>query len=621
MTASKLHPRPRLIRDAWTDLCGTWQFAYDDENLGLDERWQDRGDRFDRNIEVPYPPESKLSGIGDRSPHAICWYRREVHCKSAPGKRMLLHFGAVDYAATVWVNGDMVGRHEGGHTPFCADITPSLDPAGKQIIVLRSEDDTRGSEQPRGKQDWRDESHAIWYHRTSGIWQPVWLEAVPETHIRAVQFTPDLDQGSVTVEVLLSNSPRPGTSCEIVLSIGGAELQRQRTALVRDRQNLSLHLHAFEHGQDRAHLLWTPETPNLVDADITLIDESGRLVDTCRSYFGMRSCGVGGQRFLLNDRPYFVRSVLSQGFWPDSHLAAPSDAAIRREVELIKALGFNAVRNHQKVEDPRFLHWCDRLGLLVWGEMPSAYQYSQRMASRMMREWMEVVERDRSHPCIVTWVPLNESWGVPDIARRADQQAFATALYSITKALDKTRPVISNDGWEHTVSDILGVHDYSTVAGHLSERYGAADQIRAAFAHFGPQRRRLVLQDIDIGRLPVMVTEFGGISYHPKSGEAWFGYATVTSPEEYLEALQNLFGALHGSSEIAGYCYTQLTDTLQETNGLLDENRNPKLPLDHVRAIVSRPSEALRAEYLDLARSKAKLNDASEQIAAAVHRT
>lgn len=618
---NKLHPRPRLTRHGWTDLCGTWQFAYDDEGLGLDQRWQDGGDHFGRRIEVPYPPESTLSGIGDRSPHSICWYRREIHCEAAPGQRMLLHFGAVDYAATVWVNGDLVAEHEGGHTPFWADITPSLAPHGKQTIVLRSEDDTRGTEQPRGKQDWRDESHAIWYHRTSGIWQPVWLEPVSETHIRNVHFMPDLDRGSVSVEVLLSRQPKPGTFCEVVLSIGGNELQRQRMSFGHDRQSMSVVLRGFQHGQDRAHLIWTPETPNLIDVEITLTDEAGMPFDSCRSYFGMRSCGIGGRRFLLNDRPYFVRAVLSQGFWPGSHLAAPDDAAIRAEVELIKSLGFNTVRNHQKVEDPRFLYWCDRLGLLVWGEMPSAYQYSQRMVGRVMNEWMEVIERDRSHPCIITWVPLNESWGVSDIARRPDQQAFATALYSITKAMDGTRPVISNDGWEHTVSDILGVHDYSTAARHLSERYGVAEQIRAAFAHFGPQRRRLALHSADTDRLPVMVTEFGGISYCPKPGQAWFGYATVTSPEEYLDILRDLFGALHESTEIAGYCYTQLTDTLQETNGLLDENRNSKLPPDKVRAIVSRPSEAVRAEYLDLARADAHLNDTSEQIVAAVHRS
>lgn len=602
-----LHPRPRLTRKNWTDLCGTWQFAYDDADAGRDARWQtaDEASRFGMTITVPYPPESELSGIGDRRPHPICWYRREIEVTPQSGRRVLLHFGAVDYGAEVWVNGDLVVRHEGGHTPFCADITAALSPHGRQTIVVRAEDRADGLEQPRGKQDWQDDPHAIWYHRTSGIWQPVWIEEVPETYIANVQFTPDMNQGAITVEIVLAALPPPGTTCEVALSSKGRPLTRQRLELTHARQKTTIHLREFEHGQARSHLVWSPKAPNLIDAEITLRSEGEDITDVCRSYFGMRSCGVQGKRFLLNDQPFFVRSVLSQGFWPQSHAAAPDEDAIRREVELIKELGFNAVRLHQKVEDPRFLHWCDRLGLLVWGEMPSAYEFSNRMVERVTREWMEIIERDRSHACVVTWVPINESWGVTDIARRPEQQAFATALYSLTKALDPTRPVISNDGWEHTTSDILGVHDYSIHGAHLSERYRDPETIAEAMATFGPQRRRPALLPANLGEIPVMVTEFGGISYRPASGQSWFGYSTVSSDEQYIEALTALFGALHGSTEISGYCYTQLTDTLQETNGLLDDRRQPKLPIESIRAIITQPSEAIRAEYLDQARELA----------------
>ncbi|WDR01507.1 glycoside hydrolase family 2 TIM barrel-domain containing protein [Devosia algicola] len=403
----------------------------------------------------------------------------------------------------------------------------------------------------------------------------------------------------------LSAPPPADANCVISLKLDGRTIASQSVTLTHQRQKTSIYLKEFEHGQARKHLVWSPESPNLIDAEITISTPAGTAQDHCQSYFGMRSCAVEGQRFLLNDAPYFVRSVLSQGFWPQSHLAAPSNEAIRREVELIKALGFNAVRNHQKVEDPRFLYWCDQLGLLVWGEMPSAYEYSTRMVTQVTTEWLEVIERDRSHPCVVTWVPINESWGVTDIARRPEQQAFATSLYALTKAMDPSRPVISNDGWEHTKSDILGVHDYSAIGEHLRQRYCSRSSIAAAFAHFGPQRRRLALTGADLDNLPVMITEFGGISYRPASGQAWFGYSTVTTPEEYIAALEELIGALHASPELAGYCYTQLTDTLQETNGLLDENRQPKLPLERIHAMISRPSEAIRTEYLDQARNAA----------------
>lgn len=603
---STTHPRPRLRRDDWIDLCGEWQFRYDDDNEGLAEHWYRGHAPYDQTITVPFPPESELSGIGDPAPHPVCWYRRAVQLACDAGERLLLHFGAVDYGADLWVNGQHLLHHDGGHTPFCADITDSLDPSGHQVIDLRAEDVASDVTQPRGKQDWQRDPHVIWYRRTSGIWQPVWLERVPRTHIANVQFVPDLPTGSVAVEITLNGAPKEAVACEVALSAGGQCLARQTLHMTGQRQKTTLHLQDLENRQARGHLVWSPESPNLIDAEIRLQPGPEAAADVVHSYFGMRSCGVDDGHFLLNGQPYFVRSVLSQGFWPKSHLAAPDGDAIRREVELIKALGFNAVRCHQKVEDPRFLHWCDRLGVLVWGEMPSAYVYTPRMIGRVVAEWMEVVERDRSHPCVVTWVPLNESWGVDTIAERPDQQAFATALYALSKALDPTRPVISNDGWEHTISDILGIHDYSGIPEHLRQTYATREGVERMLAGFGPQRRRLLVSGAAGGKPVLMVTEFGGLSYHPASGQKWFGYSTVASREEYLEQLAGLFGALLDSPALSGFCYTQFTDTMQETNGLLDEDRRPKLPIEEINAIVSRPSEALRAEYLDFARRRAR---------------
>ena len=283
----------------------------------------------------------------------------------------------------------------------------------------------------------------------------------------------------------------------------------------------------------------------------------------------------------------------------------PGAEALKREVELIKSLGFNAVRIHQKIEDPRFLYWADHLGLMVWGEIANAYEYNAQAVDRLTREWLSAVKRDRSHPCIVTWVPINESWGVSDIAIRRDQQDFATSLYYLTKAIDQTRPVISNEGWEHTISDIWGFHDYTQFKAHLAERYGTREAIERTLTEMRPTRKRLLLRPEDRRGQPVMLTEFGGLSMHPKSGEAWFGYATAQSDEEYLAMIKQLFDGIYESTDLAGFCYTQLTDTLQETNGLYDENRQPKLPIERLRDIIMRPSNAVPSESLDIARQRA----------------
>jgi beta-galactosidase/beta-glucuronidase len=598
-----LHPRPQTRRARWVDLNGAWQFAHDDADRGRDDGWPTSPDPFDRQIIVPFPPESELSGIGDTGFHPVVWYRRGFSASRQPGERLLLHFGAVDYRADVWVNGQHVASHEGGNSPFSADITTALRPGGDQIVVVRAEDQPEDVSQPRGKQDWQEKPHAIWYSRTTGIWQPVWLEPVPDSHITEFQLTPDLATGSVRIEAVLSRRFRG--NLELSLSLRGEPLAAQRVAVEGDRVETVIAIPAARNGVHRGGLYWSPDEPNLIDVEATLVDAAGAPGDQLQSYFGLRSAGIGNGRFLLNDKPFFLRSVLEQGFWPKSHLAAPSPEALRAEVELIKALGFNAVRIHQKAEDPRFLYWADRLGLLVWGEMANAYAFDARAVDRFTREWLSVVKRDRSHPSIVTWTPLNESWGVTDIALRQDQRDYASALYHLTKAIDPSRPVISNDGWEHTRSDIWGLHDYSQQPEQLTSRYGTAEAIERTLGEMRPSRRRLLLEPGDRRGQPVMVTEFGGLSYAPKTGEAWFGYATVETEEQYLGMMKGLFDALYASTDIAGFCYTQLTDTMQETNGLLDENRRPKLPLEKLRDIIWQPSRAVPTEFLDIERQKA----------------
>ncbi|WP_116101758.1 glycoside hydrolase family 2 protein [Amycolatopsis thermalba] len=594
----RLCPRPQLVRPEWFDLNGSWGFAFDDDDRGLAGRWFASADPFDRTITVPYPPESELSGLHATEPHTVVWYRREFDAPAIPdGHRLILHFAAVDYAASVWVNGIHLGSHEGGQTPFSFDITSALRATGPQVVVLRAEDRPDEGTQPRGKQDWHPEPHDIWYHRTTGIWQPVWAEVVPALHLRELHWTPDLTRASVSCEGELSGLPGEAVTVRVVLRHGDEILSEQSVRVDRRRFRFDVAVPALRHGQDRSRLLWSPENPVLVDAAVEL-HAAEAPSDAASSYLGLREVGVTDGRFLLNHLPYYPRMVLEQGYWPQSHLAAPDAVALRREVELIKELGFTGVRVHQKAEDPRFLFWCDRLGLLVWGETANAYEFAPEAVERLTREWLEILRRDRSHPCIVTWVPVNESWGVPDIASAPAQAHFVRSLYHLTKSVDPSRPVIGNDGWEIPEADIVGVHDYAPMGEALSTRYGDTDTLRRTLADGRPGGRRLLLDDLAEARA-VMLTEFGGLSYVPAEDEKWFGYSTVADEEELVARLDQLVTAVLSSPALAGFCYTQLTDTEQERNGLLTADRTPKVDPARIQAILTRPAAAVPPEELN----------------------
>ena len=594
-----VHPRPQLTRP-WSDLSGPWTFRYDDEDRGELERWYLLAEGFDRAIEVPYPPESTASGVGDTDYHPVVWYRRSFPCAPEPGRRVLLHFGAIDYRAVVWVNGRQVVQHEGGHTPFSADITDVLVPDGDQVVVVRAEDRPRDLEQPRGKQDWQAEPHAIWYHRTTGIWQPVWWEEVPRTWITGLRWTPHVDRARLALSVRCAGTDGRPLRLRVRLTLHGTVLVDDEYAVLGDALDRDLVLAATGMTLDRGDMLWAPEHPNLIEAVVELHDDDG-LVDRVGSYTAMRSAAAGDGRFQLNGLPYFLRLVLAQGFWPDSHLAAPSPDALRREVQLVKDCGFNGVRLHQKIEDPRFLYWCDRLGLLVWAEMPAAYAFTERSIARLTREWLEVLARDYSHPCVIAWVPFNESWGVPALVTSAEQQHLVRATYHLTKAIDPTRPVVGNDGWEQVVSDIVTVHDYSARGETLRERYGSTEAIHQTLLNVQPSYRSVLLPGAVLGQQPVMITEFGGITLQVPGPEAdgdpvWNGYGAAPDAKALLNRYRSLVDALLDSPAVTGFCYTQLADTLQEKNGLLTERREPKVPPADLSAINRRTSAAVPAD-------------------------
>ncbi|WP_221089777.1 glycoside hydrolase family 2 protein [Deinococcus aquaedulcis] len=559
-----------MQRPLWSSLDGAWDFAFDPHAV----HGHPAGVDFNQQIEVPYPPESRASGLHQQAHGRAVWYRRTVSCPHEwTAGRTLLHFGAVDYHATVWVNGRKVAEHRGGHTPFCVDVTDVADEPFE--VAVRAEDDPLALDQPRGKQDWLPEPHSIWYPRTTGIWQTVWVERVPGTAVDRLEFQPDLDTWGVHVRVNVQGY-RPGLKVRVLLSVPGETLADDVYTLTGTELHRVVPLLDGGIDSHRSHLLWSPEHPQLIDALVEVLDSaSGEVLDRVVGYTALRSVTIEQGRFLLNGSPYPLRLVLDQGYWPESLMTATSDQ-YRADVELTKRLGFNGVRKHQKLEDPQYLYWADRLGLLVWAEMPSAYRLSDRSIQSVTAEWMEAVMRDRGHPCVVAWVPFNESWGVPDLTRRGRSRSLVRALYELTRSLDPTRPVIGNDGWENDTTDILTIHDYTPAAEVLRERYGTREQTRETLLHARPGGRNLLLDPALADRgLPVMLTEFGGIAYMPDHQGGW-GYSHAQDSDSFTAHYESLLNAVHESQGLAGFCYTQLTDTFQEKNGLLDEYRRFK---------------------------------------------
>ncbi len=572
------YPRPMLQRSEWLSLNGAWDFAIDAEGtltVGDDVTWS-------ASIQVPFSPETAASGIGRTDLFKRCWYRRTFarpDCR--PGDRVLLHFGAVDYRATVWVNGALVAQHEGGYTPFSADITDVTGRIGGDVVVVRADDDPLDLAKPRGKQDWQLEPHSIWYPRTSGIWQTVWVERVPLTWITAVRWTPNLERWELACAVTLGGDLARAYRLRVMLR-AGSQLLADDSYLVTGEE-VHRRIVLADPGIDdyRNELLWNPDSPRLIQAELTVLASDGEVIDCVNSYTALRAVAVDGDRIVLNGRPYYLRMVLDQGYWPDSGMTAPDDAALRRDVELVKAMGFNGVRKHQKLEDPRYLYWADCLGLLVWEEMPSAYRFTRDSIHRTTQEWMAALTRDGSHPCIVAWVPFNESWGVPNLPMNAAERHYVHALYHLTKTLDPTRPVVGNDGWESVATDIVGIHDYDADPERIAGRYLGDHTLPRLFKRERPGGRLLVLEGDRHIDQPLILSEFGGITL--AADEAAWGYSRAMSSDALAEQYAALVAAVRSRGVLSGFCYTQFADTYQEANGLLYADRRPKFPLAAIR--------------------------------------
>lgn len=575
------YPRPQFVRSQWLNLNGTWQFDFDDADKGLPEKWFDNHS-FSQTIQVPFVFQSKLSGIGTNDIHDIVWYRREFSVPADwANQRIQLNFEAVDYRATVWINGVFAAFHEGGHTPFSIDITKLLK-SGTNTIVLRADDSTPDKGQPRGKQFWEKDSASIFYTRTTGIWQTVWLEPVAELHLERVIITPQLESGSVRVEYDLAGDINQPYDIETIISFGGQQIVAESKSYDTSADkawgsNLRSVVETFNLGADLK--VWSPETPNLYDLHVN-VKRAGVVTDAVQSYFGLRSVSLKDGKFLLNGKPYYLKFVLDQGYNPDGILTFPTDEYMKRDIELTKAMGFNGARKHQKVEEQRFHYWADKLGFLVWGEMANVYIYSETAVQRVTNEWQTAVRRDYNHPSIVAWTPMNESWGVPNLIGDPRQAQHLVTMYALTKSLDQSRPVISNDGWEHAKTDILTIHDYEGKREVLTPRYATLDSILSA----QPAQRVIALPAYPYEGQPIMLTEFGGIGYR-KGEQAGWGYTTASDDADYIERYRAVVESTYASPFIHGFCYTQITDVEQEINGLLTYDRQPKVPLEAIKQI------------------------------------
>ena len=584
------YPRPMLRREEWFSLNGIWEFELDpDAEIALPGQV-----RWSRKIVVPFSPETERSGVGDTGLYRACWYRRRFTAPELPdGQRLILHFGAVDYHATVWVNGTRLGEHEGGYSPFSFDVTDYVEPgAADQEVIVKVEDDPTDLEKPRGKQDWQLNPHSIWYPRTTGIWQTVWLERVPTMRLASLTWTSNVERWEIGLDASIAAPLSKKLRLGVKLWVDDLVLAHDEYLVVAGEVHRRIALSDPGIDDFRNELLWSPATPRLIEAEIELTDMSGRRIDIVRSYTALRTIAVHRDRLLVNGRPYMLRMVLDQGYWPESGLTAPNDEAFRRDVELAKAMGFNGVRKHQKIESPRFLYWADRLGLLVWEEMPSAYRFSKRSVERLTEQWMEILHRDVSHPCIMAWVPFNESWGVPNLPDSAPERNYVRALYYLTKTHDPSRPVVGNDGWESVATDIIGIHDYDPNHERMARRYFAQDVVPKLFKRERPAGRALVLEGHSRREHPIVLSEFGGIALSA-DGTTW-GYTRAENVDGFKTALLKLMKTVRRLEALSGFCYTQFADTYQEANGLLCADRTPKLPLDVIQRAILGIDEDLR---------------------------
>jgi len=579
------HPKPQFRRDAWINLNGQWDFAMDPEVVGIEQNWQNNPSRFDKEITVPFCVESKLSGIGHTDFVKAVWYHRTFTRPSDwRGKRVFLHFAGVDYECRAWVNSKPVGRHYGGTVSFTFEVTDALK-EGKNDLVVYAFDDVQSDVQPSGKQSTRLESYGVFYTRVTGVWQTVWLEARPQQFLESVHIVPDLD-GRRFVVTPKVDGYRQGMEFRATLLTSSSRKVASASCSATSGNYVVLSV--------RNPRAWCPGDPYLYELRLELLDDS-KVVDSVDSYAGLRKFHIEGNRFYLNNKSIFLRFVLDQGFYPDGIWTAPSDAALRADIEMSMAAGFNGARLHQKAFEERFHYWADKLGYLTWGEFSDwggSHSFGNPQGVlNLEREWRDVVMRDRNHPSIIAWTPLNETRG----AAANNYEAYARSVRSLvatTRALDPTRPINDASGYVHVETDIFTVHDYDQNIETFRDRYAAVspDSAEKAFVRF-PE------VSVPYRGQPYVVDEYGGTFWTEEytnqpekvgKGRGNWGYGkTQEQVEDQIKALTDI---LLNHPQIAGYTYTQLTDVEQEVNGVYTYDRKPKFNVRRLKGIFGGPA-------------------------------
>ena len=563
------YPRPQFERTDWVNLNGQWTFEMDFGSSGEQRGWTNTKG-LSKKITVHFCPESELSGIGYTDFIPCVWYQRNINIPAEwNGKKILLHFGAADYETKVYVDGKMVGEHKGAGSSFNFDITSYVKAGQQANLVVRVYDNLRGGMQPGGKQCTALYSAGCSYTRVTGIWQTVWMEAVNEQALKNVFAIPDIDQQQLVVRPEFYNEGNNNTLTVEVKD--GKKTVAKRTSRASNQSTIVLPI-------KNAHL-WSPEDPYLYDVKYTVKNAQGEVIDEVSSYMGMRKVHISGGYFYLNNKPYFQRLVLDQGYYPDGIWTAPSDEALRQDIEMSKAVGFNGARLHQKVFEERYYYWADKLGYLTWGEEASwVLNINNELAVRnFLTEWAEIVVRDRNHPSLVTWTPLNETWNAtPGVYVR-----FVNDLYDLTKAIDPTRPINDASGDSHVKTDIWSVHDYTREPDKLIANH----TIKAGVEPYRNMKGKDFLSNY--AGQPYMVDEFGGLPWIPKEERAnsWGYGANIDTVEEFYSILEKEIDALKACKHVVGFCYTQITDVEQEKNGIYYYNRKPKFDTARVKAI------------------------------------
>ncbi len=572
------YPRPQFVREDWVNLNGTWSYEFDFSRSGMDRRlFESEG--FEGSITVPFAPQSELSGVGFKDFIPEMWYHRTISVPDGwAGKRIILHFGAVDYIASIYIDGKIAGRHWGGSSSFDVDITRLVNPGQEHDLVVRVEDDERSGQYAKGKQCGRYDTFGCEYTRTTGIWQTVWMEPVPMTGLKDAYIVPDLDQSRFMVEPSYYGL-EAGQQLRVKI-LDGDKVVSQKTVPASSQSSVDLPVKKVK--------TWSPESPFLYNVELEVLSADGTVTDKVLSYAGMRKVHIVGNRIFLNNEPVYLRLVLDQGFYPDGVWTAPSDEALKHDIELSMAAGFNGARLHQKVFEPRFHYWADKLGYLTWGESASwgANINNPLSARNFLTEWEETVVRDRNHPSIIMWTPFNETWEHPE-DREAAREAcrMVSDVYELTKNLDY-RPCHDVSGNYHVVTDVFSVHQYMQ----------NPDDLKAWLAPVDGHVRQTDLEhrEVEYDGQPYLVDEYGGIKWvdGQEYSEISWGYGDAPKTlEEFYERLEALTDVILGYGHICGYCYTQLTDVEQEQNGIYNYDRTPKFDMEKIRAVFSKVPE------------------------------